>query len=359
MSGGGRFVGLDLLRIFLAFLIFLFHSHTHLGCDYYFLNDFIRMGAIAMTGFFMLSGYCLCISNIKTDLSKYDEVILFYKKRIISILPLYYFVASLYVILKCIDEPGSVFENLVLLPVETLCLQTVFSSLFNVSHNGGSWFVSCIIICYALFPFIQTLLTRFSDRKKVVLMLVLICFLLYSPFVEHIFGCNPIYSNPFFRMLEFIIGAILGLLNHSSNREGAVLKVLRTWYSSFAFFLILIIGITIAKRIGLPMDYMLYNWIALPCFIGLILSLGYIKMHGYAMTLYLSKITYAFFMVQVLPFFDFFSKGISNGYMSSNIIRIFLPFTCCLLFAIILHEVIEKPIGAYLINKYIAKSRYE
>lgn len=52
---GERAIGLDLLRISLAILIFLFHSRIQvLKCDYGFLNSFIDMGAITMTGFFML-----------------------------------------------------------------------------------------------------------------------------------------------------------------------------------------------------------------------------------------------------------------------------------------------------------------
>lgn len=59
-----RVVGLDLLRISLALLIFLFHSHIHiLKCDYGIMNGFISMGAIAMTGFFLLSGYTLNLNN--------------------------------------------------------------------------------------------------------------------------------------------------------------------------------------------------------------------------------------------------------------------------------------------------------
>ena len=31
----------------------------HFGCDYYFLTPFVSVGTIAMTGFFLLSGYAL------------------------------------------------------------------------------------------------------------------------------------------------------------------------------------------------------------------------------------------------------------------------------------------------------------
>ena len=54
-----RIIGLDILRISLAILIHMFHSWIHFGCSYSYLNDFVSVGAIAMTGFFLLSGYSL------------------------------------------------------------------------------------------------------------------------------------------------------------------------------------------------------------------------------------------------------------------------------------------------------------
>ena len=94
--GGGkspvnqRVIGLDLIRISLAVLIFMFHSHIHvLKCDYGFFNGFIRMGAIAMTGFFLLSGYAINLSSDSKDMSDIKEIKRFYTKRLISILPLY------------------------------------------------------------------------------------------------------------------------------------------------------------------------------------------------------------------------------------------------------------------------------
>ena len=54
-----RLVGLDVFRIMSAVVVFLFHTQMHMGADFGFLNEFIHMGAIFMTGFFMLSGYAL------------------------------------------------------------------------------------------------------------------------------------------------------------------------------------------------------------------------------------------------------------------------------------------------------------
>ena len=67
------------MRISLALLIFAFHSRIHvLQCDYGLLNGFIDMGAIAMTGFFLLSGYALHLSYGKKDMSDIPSIRKFY-----------------------------------------------------------------------------------------------------------------------------------------------------------------------------------------------------------------------------------------------------------------------------------------
>ncbi|MGN0999480.1 MAG: hypothetical protein ACI4PO_08005, partial [Faecousia sp.] len=54
-----RLVGLDIFRIASALVVMLFHSWCHIGCTYGVLEPFISMGAVFMTGFFLLSGFSL------------------------------------------------------------------------------------------------------------------------------------------------------------------------------------------------------------------------------------------------------------------------------------------------------------
>ena len=193
-----RVVGIDYLRVSLALLIFLFHSHIHvLQCDYGFLNGFIRMGAIAMTGFFLLSGYTLNLANRKIE--NVTDIRKFYVKRLISILPLYYVWALVNIGQNILfDGSNAMVEELVLFPIEALGIQSVYATLFPFSHNGGSWFISCILICYFVYPLIQTLTKSLTDRTRIRIILILGAILLWSPFVLHYFDLQTIYSNPFF-----------------------------------------------------------------------------------------------------------------------------------------------------------------
>lgn len=57
-----RLETLNLLRITLAFLVFLFHLRINYGFgfgEFEGLNNFVGMGNVLMVGFFMLSGFVL------------------------------------------------------------------------------------------------------------------------------------------------------------------------------------------------------------------------------------------------------------------------------------------------------------
>lgn len=165
-GGDARLFGLDIFRILLTVEIVMFHSNGQLGCSYgKVINLFLRAGAVTMTAFFILSGYVNQHAISNRDFSKKSVIKRFYFDRVISILPTYYFVAFLFSILLAVD---SVWDQIILIPIETLCLQTIFTSLFTVSHNGGTWFISCIMICYLVFPLITLLIGKMSSRTKLI-----------------------------------------------------------------------------------------------------------------------------------------------------------------------------------------------
>ena len=156
--------------------------NIHLGCKYGILTSFINMGAIFMTAFFVLSGYVIYYTYQKKDLGKLVNIKLFYKKRYITILPIYYLVGTLYIIFFW-GGTESLQENVILMPIEILGLQSVFTSIFSVSHNGGTWFVSCILLCYLIYPFAQEIIKQISLKSKIKMLLLSVLVLLWSPFI--------------------------------------------------------------------------------------------------------------------------------------------------------------------------------
>lgn len=353
-----RIVGLDLLRIGLASLIFLFHSHIHiLHCSYGIFNGFVNMGAIAMTGFFLLSGCAINFSTESKNMADINEIKRFYIKRIISIVPLYYTYALINVTINIVTNGNSkAFEELILFPIEVTGIQSVFATLFPYSHNGGSWFISCILICYLTFPLLNILTKNLNDKGRIITIMALCAILLYSPIVQNYLHLQSLYSNPFFRLLEFAIGLMVCQINKNIKTDNKVVDILRKPTTCIITIIALIGGINFANMINIPRDYMLYSWVALPCFISLLVSLGHLKfnrLQNSKTIQYLSTITYSFFLSQIILLWNIVKYVMTYFGCESNLIKILLSATMCFCIANVLHFCIEKPTTNYLKAKWL------
>lgn len=354
--GGGivlrrRLIGFDLFRIGAALVIFLFHSQIHIQCDYGFLNEFVSMGAVFMTGFFMLSGFSLYYGYETADFSHLKNIVNFYKKRAIGILPNYYVIALLYIIFISKDY----WLNFLLAPVELLGIQTFFTSLFPFSHNSGTWFISCMIVCYGIFPFLDICLKQMRPRARIVMIALLSFVLLYAPFIVILFQVARIYSNPFFRLLEFSIGALLCSLIRELGATKVFRQRLFVRWSPLVACLVLVVGVTQAVVANFyPGNYMIYSWITLPLFSFLLVSLalGDFALLERSKTIqYLSGISYSFFLVQ---FFAWpIVKAIESNFgVITNSNKIIFSLGLCLVMATALYHGVEKPSKSLLHERH-------
>lgn len=337
----GRIAGLDILRISLAILIYMFHSRMHFGCSYSYLNDFVSVGALAMTGFFMLSGYSLCLVYGKKNLTEKKQLLMFYVKRMVSILPLYYFTALIYVLL--IGEE-SWLDNLFLFPIELLGLQSTFSSLFGITHNSGTWFISCLLLAYLAYPLMQTICKYLNKKSKVILLCILIFIDIWGAFVGHRFNTASLYDNPFYRIIEVYMGLLVADINLNYNTR--YLKILRNRWLLVSAVIVLIISVSIINHCMHIQDEMLLNIIVVPSFVIMLIALGQLlptqfKWNG--IICYLGQISFAFFLSQYYAWSAgrWFVDVI--GY-NSNVIRIAFTFSFCVLISIAMYEFIQKPI---------------
>lgn len=321
----------------------------HFDCSYGLLNDFVSLGGIAMTGFFLLSGYSLYLAYSKKDLFDLSEIKSFYLKRSISILPLYFFIALVCAVYGVSSGGSTLKDEAVLFPVEALCLQSTFSSLDSFSHNGGTWFISCLVICYILYPFLQSLFQQMTNKTRIMLIIIMVGVLLYAPIIQILYKQNTIYANPFYRLLEFSIGVLVAKVNSTSGSK--FFSLLRTRFSVLLFTFALLLSVSAAHRMGLKGYYMLASWAALPCFIGLLIGLGRLELNSLQnnkFVRYLSAISFPFFLCQVLPLWKLsqFTCSYLNNY--DNTVKIIVSFTYCLVGAILIHEIVEKPVARYL-----------
>ena len=314
--------------------VFLFHTNIHLKAEYGIFNSFIRMGACCMTGFFLLSGYVLSINYNNIEINA-DSLSNFYKKRFISLIPMYWIVSFAYIIMY-----KQVKDNLILLPIEILGLQSFFSSIFDISHNGGTWFISCLILCYFLFPFIQYIVRSLNRKNRLLVFGLLSFILLYSSVVVWYFNLNSIYSNPFFRLVEFCIGMILFSFKEDIEKN-KFCKILLNKYAIIVELLIFIISVSISVYLNIGVgNYMLYNFISLPLFILMIISCSGVKFEGYRLNKvleFLSGVSYMFFLSQLF-IFDLTKNILVVIKKDTNLLRICISLFLCLLLSFVLHK---------------------
>ncbi len=347
-----RVIGLDLLRISLAVLIYMFHSRMYFKCSYYFLNDFVDVGSIAMTGFMLLSGFVLFYTYSRRDFTQIREIKTFYIKRLISILPLYYTIALIHIIDQTLSGQISPMDEVVLFPVELFSVQSTYFSLFSYSHNGGTWFISCILICYAVYPYLQFVTSKISDKSRKWILILVIFLLLYAPLVRLYFNLDTvtIYTNPFYRLLEFWIGIILAQFI-SSGYEFKMSSVLVKPISLIVTVLTMLFSISVFRHLY-DIDHLLSTWIALPCFIAIIYSLvsmPFKSIQHSNVIKYLSGMAFTFYLCQVLPIWRTAIRFICDSLQSdNNLLKVATSFTFCLVGAVIIHEIIEKPASKYL-----------
>ena len=184
ISNNRRVIGLDFLRIGLALFIFFFHSRVHLRCDYGLLNYLFDSPYLGMSGFFMLSGYSLSLAYNHKNLFQIDQIKVFFVKRFISIYPLYIITFVLSVTICLVAGRQSITDNIILLPVEILGVQSFFDgALFSYANNGGTWFISCLFVCYFLFPLLKALSAHMSLRSVWWAIIILAAFQIYVHFL--------------------------------------------------------------------------------------------------------------------------------------------------------------------------------
>lgn len=178
--------------------------------------------------------------------------------------------------------------------------------------------------------------------------------MLISPIVQHEAHLASIYSNPFFRFVEFCIGLLIAQLNDEKRDVSLILSFLQKSWVWIITFIVLVGGVTLATFVRVPKDYMLYSWIALPCFEVIFIRFGGMQNNCFEnkTLFYCSKISYAFFMAQLFVW-DILKWLFSVTEIPNiNILRILMSFVICMGISVILYEFIQKPVKNVVLNHY-------
>lgn len=304
-----------------------------------------------MVAFFMLSGFSLYYVDSQHgkffQTTEYAGIGKFLKKRILGLYPLY---ITIYILFTAVSGLQSghinVLKELTALPVELTMLQSVLIGSFSFSHNGGTWFISCIFVCYIFYPYVTQVVNNNSRKNNILLGAFLYCIASYAFLPTYRLHFSSIYANPMLRLVEFSLGVIFCKF-FIENIEKDIKKICVGFI--FLSYVILICGITLGVHFLKPWVE-LYNFIAIPCFGFILYFSARIEMKHEITSCrkiisILSENTYAFFLAQFFSWqpirYLMNNTDVFETHASIKKIIISTIWTCFV--TIVLHYGIEKP----------------
>ena len=342
---------LDIIKICCAVLIYMRHSITMFGCTY---GSSLVDGLICATTspimvcFFVVSGFSIYYNNSNRNLLDAGELRTFYKKRFITLFPIYILVHMLSYVLVVNTVQQKVYST----PVELLGLQSMYGGLFGISHSGATWFISSLLLGYFIYPLVQELLKM--NRRCIYLVTSVIFFVLvYSEVVMlQIFGVQPGYVNPVFRAMQVAFGAALCMAftedDKGNNKKAAIMMVANLIITGLltVFALHYKMGI---EYVTTPIYYYLIAFTMLISIKFKPRLLTKSKLIKYA-----GSLTFYFFILQVF-LWRLSAKVCGLTGFESNKGKLLVSFVLCVALSIICKELFDKHAQKYLKNKLLKK----
>ncbi len=342
---------LDIIKICCAVLIYMRHSITMFGCTY---GSSLVDGLICATTspimvcFFVVSGFSIYYNNSNRNLLDAGELRTFYKKRFITLFPIYILVHMLsYVLVE-----NTLQQKIYSTPVELLGLQSMYGGLFGISHSGATWFISSLLLGYFIYPLVQELL-KMNQRCIYLVTSVIFFVLVYSEVVMlQIFGVQPGYVNPVFRAMQVAFGAALCMAftedDKGNNKKVAIMMVANLIITGLltVFALHYKMGI---EYVTTPIYYYLIAFAMLISIKFKPRLLTKSKLIKYA-----GSLTFYFFILQVF-LWRLSAKVCGLTGFESNKGKLLVSFVLCVALSIICKELFDKHAQKYLKNKLLKK----
>ena len=186
---------LQSLRFFFALMIFLHHSALNL----------LVFGAFPVSFFFILSGFVLMMGyGGRISSMSYGDFTL---KRILRVYPTH--ILCLFIALfvsAIISYPIDWYNTL---PSFFLIQAWIPLQEIYFAGNSVAWYVSDIVFCYLMFPLLVKVM---KWNPSVSIVIVVICYLIGCFLIPSEYHHAFLYINPFFRVVDFMIGMWLCLI---------------------------------------------------------------------------------------------------------------------------------------------------
>lgn len=199
MTERKRNLNLNVFRIYMCLTVFFFHALSD-NSHFSFLWKDVRM---QMSAFFILSGFLLYYNYEDKEFQNIKDILKFYKHRIARIFPYFLIVNAFFYLASPHQNIG---EDILFFPMEITMLFITVD--FPYIMNAGTWFISCIFICYLLFPYLLYLIKQISYKCSAFFVLFIYILLADAAVIGYYAGIN-LYHNAFLRLFEFISGIVI------------------------------------------------------------------------------------------------------------------------------------------------------
>jgi len=316
-------------RAFAASLVVIFHFSTkHTGLS--FIDNILANGNLAVSYFFVLSGYIMYVSYENNKVS-YKE---FLKRRFARIIPLYWCA----LLLSSILVGYAIMRGQILsynfgtaFILNTTFLQCYFPKYIYTLNSPG-WSLCVEMLFYLIFPF---LLRLQQSRNKLFVILTIALYVLSiiihnalnAAFGEsvHVFS----FYSPFLHLNQFLIG-MLG----AQIFKGGIKAI--PFQSALCF-----LAIVILLNANIPLSA--HDGLFAPIFMLLIGSLAikepkFLKIKP---LVFLGEISYGIYILQ-RPIHDYFNILVKRMTISPNL-SFLLFFILLLAVSAVLYYTVEKP----------------
>ncbi|MBQ6383200.1 MAG: acyltransferase [Clostridia bacterium] len=343
---------IDLMRIVCAFLIYARHSITMYGCTYghHALDVIFTLSTSpVMTCFFVLSGFSIHYQHRNEELTG-NWVKTFLLKRMITIMPCYLLVVLIWPLVY----PAQAGNWLALLPVDLFGVQTAYRSLFGILHNGGTWFVSCILMAYVLYPVMKAVLNQDRKRRVCVALVILHFLLIYSNYIIPRFSLDGLYSNPLARSAEFMTGAAFSEIVFTDRKavsdksgHGGVLP------AAVVIVCLTVISLLIAKLNGAGVRDTVQGYLILPAVLLCLLASAFLRfplLERSKILALLSGMSYPFFLTQCF-LWDLTSRVLGLLGLGGNTAKLGVSFITCFVISFVVFRFYDKPVRKFLLKK--------
>ena len=322
-------------------------------------------GFIGVSFFFILSGFILSLNYDERLLSRKVTFREFWVARIARVYPLHAvtLLIALALVVDGTEQWGDFFVDPAASTVMFLSNATLLHAFIPVpeyffSYNTPSWGISDEMFFYFAFPFIVFLFVRNKAllRYGWLLFLAVPVVMRFSPGESH----HPfMYINPFFRLVDFVLGITL----HQVFKHRYLSGLFRTKLGATAMELLAfgLFGVAFYYHNDVLMGYRFssYYWLPMAAIIFAFAHQG-----GYVSALlsarawvWLGEISFSFYLIHQLTMMYLLTLNGRHGFTGNTYVLSGLMFVVALGLSYALHRWVEVPCNGYIKARY-QRSRF-